>query len=286
VLGRKSGRATRKTLAKAEKQLAKADKEATKAATKAAKKAEKTAVDVRTEAEKAAVEADRQAKKAAADADLKTKKAAADAASEAAKTAWEAAAVAKRLAVPPRTLLEHATRPWDLRRMLATARIIGPLVAPFALQAATASRGWWDERRARQLGVSTVEVAAYRGPTGPTEARLAGLAHTVQDLQRRRGGDLQVVRFAELTNNRLADLTIATRAAASMPSGRRRPTLTAVGRDLDRIDADLMTFLLPGPPAASAALPSSPAASSAALPSSTAASSPLSSPAGTHTVTR
>ena len=112
---------------------------------------------------------------------------------------------------------------------MTSARIIGPVMAPFALQAATATRGWLDERRARQLGVTAIEVAAYRGPTGPTEARLAGLAQTVQELQRRRGGDLQVVRFAEVTNNRLADLTIATRAAASMPSGRRRATLLRRG---------------------------------------------------------
>ena len=250
MFGRKSETATSKTVAKAEKQLTKLDKKAKKAATKAQKQAEKTAVDLQKQAEKAAEEADRQAKKAAADADHKTKKAAADAAAVAATTAREAAAAAKRAAVPPRTVLDRVTNPRDIRRMMTSARIIGPILAPFALQAATATRGWWDERRARQLGVTAIEVAAYRGPTGPTEARLAGLAQTVQELQRRRGGDLQVVRFAEVSNNRLADLTIATRAAASMPSSRRRATLTAVGRDLDRIDADLMTFLLPSAPAA------------------------------------
>lgn len=250
MFGRKSGNATSKTVAKAENQLTKAEKKAAKAAAKAEKKAGQTAADLQKQAEKAAAEADRQAKKAAADADLKTKKAAADAASESARTAREAAAAAKRAAVPPRTVLDRVTNPRDIRRLMASARIIGPVLAPFALQAATATRGWLDERRARQLGVTAIEVAAYRGPTGATEARLAGLAQTVQDLQRRRGGDLQVVRFAEVTNNRLADLTIATRAAASMPSGRRRATLGAVARDLDRIDADLMTFLLPGTPAA------------------------------------
>ena len=250
MFGRNSGAATSKTVATTQKKLTKADKKAAKAAAKAADQAEKTAVDLQKQAEKAAAEADRQAKKAAADADLKTKKAAAQAASEAATTAKEAAAAAKRAAVPPRTVLDRLTNPRDIRRILSSARIIGPVVAPFALQAATATRGWLDERRARQMGVTAIEVAAYRGPTGPTEARLAGLAQTVQDLQRRRGGDLQVVRFAEVTNNRLADLTIATRAAASMPSGRRRSTLVAVGRDLDRISADLMTFLLPNAPAA------------------------------------
>jgi hypothetical protein len=250
VFGRKSGTAISETVAEAEKQLTKVDKKASKAAAKAAKQAEKTAVELQKQAENAAAEAARQAKKAAADVDYKTKKAAAAAAAEAATTAREAAAAAKRAAVPPRTVLDRVTNPRDIRRIMSSARIIGPVLAPFALQAATATRGWLDERRAGRLGVTAIEVAAYRGPTGPTEARLAGLAHTVQELQRRRGGDLQVVRFAEVTNNRLADLTIATRAAASMPSSRRRATLSAVGRDLDRIDADLMTFLLPNAPAA------------------------------------
>jgi len=247
VFGRKSGSAPSKTAGKG---ATKADKKAAKATRKAAKEAENTAADLQKQAKQAAAAADRQATKAAADADHKTKKAAADAASEAATTAREAAAAAKRAAAPPPSVLDRMTQIRDIRRMMTTARIIGPVLAPFALLAATATRGWWDARRARQLGVTAIEVAAYRGPTGPTEARLAGLAQSVQELQRRRGGDLQVVRFAEVTNNRLADLTIATRAAASMPSGRRRATLGAVGRDLDRIDADLMTFLLPNAPAA------------------------------------
>jgi hypothetical protein len=44
---------------------------------------------------------------------------------------------------------------------------------------------------------------------------------------------------------RIADLTTAARAAASMPASRRRATLHAIARDLDRIEADLMTYLVP-----------------------------------------
>ncbi len=152
---------------------------------------------------------------------------------------------AKKAAVPPRTLFDKLTDPRTARRAISAAKVAGPALAPFALKAATSTRGWLDEHRARQLGVTALEVAAYRGPTGATGARVAGLTRSIEDLRGRRGGDLQVDRFVDVTQGRLADLTTAVRAAASMPANRRRATLAAVQRDLDRIDADLMTYLIP-----------------------------------------
>ncbi|MDQ6656796.1 MAG: DUF6474 family protein, partial [Actinomycetota bacterium] len=61
----------------------------------------------------------------------------------------------------------------------------------------------------------------------------------------RRSGDLQVARFADVATGRITDLTAAVRASASMPAGRRRATVSAVQRELDQIDADLMAFLVP-----------------------------------------
>ena len=66
----------------------------------------------------------------------------------------------------------------------------------------------------------------------------------MNDLKQRRSSDLQVVRFADAARARLADLSTATRTAASMPAGRRRATLSAIRKDLNQIDADLMTFLV------------------------------------------
>jgi hypothetical protein len=234
------------------KSAEKAAVEADKKAAKAEKKLAKEAVKAQEEAVAAANKAEKEAARAQATAERKDatayRKAAKRSARAAALAAEKAARAAKK--ARPLTFVERVTSPWQIQRALTSARMLGPVVVPFALKAATTTRGWWDERRARQLGVTALEVAAFRGPTGATEARLSGLAQTVQDLQRRRGSDLQVVRFVEVTNSRLADLTIATRAAASMPSSRRRATLTAVGRDLDRIDSDLMTFLIPRAPAA------------------------------------
>ena len=87
-------------------------------------------------------------------------------------------------------------------------------------------------------------MAAFRGPTGPTAARISTLRSAVAQLRSRRSTDLQVVRFSDVAKARLADLDTAVNTAASMPTSRRRSTLGAVGKELNQIEADLMTFLV------------------------------------------
>lgn len=144
----------------------------------------------------------------------------------------------------PKGLIGSLTDPKTARRALSVAKIAGPAVAPYALKAATGARGFLDDRRAMKLGVTADEVAAYRGPTGPAGARIAGLQSSIDELRRRRTSDLQVVRFADVAKARLADLNTAVRTSASMPPARRRGTLGAVGKELDQIEADLMTYLV------------------------------------------
>lgn len=144
----------------------------------------------------------------------------------------------------PKSLFDRVTDPRSARKVLSAAKVIGPVVAPFALKAATSTREYLDTRKAGRLGVGTAEVGAYRGPTGSVEARLHGLKISVDELRSRRSSDLQVTRFADVATGRIADLTTAARAAASMPGGRRRSTVHAINRQLDQIDADLMTFLV------------------------------------------
>jgi hypothetical protein len=50
-----------------------------------------------------------------------------------------------------------------------------------------------------------------------------------------------------VSRGRLADLTTAVQASASMPAGERRSVLRAVNRELDQISADLMTHLIGAP---------------------------------------
>jgi len=49
--------------------------------------------------------------------------------------------------------------------------------------------------------------------------------------------------FAAETRPRLADLSVAVRAAEQMPSTRRRAAYRAIGGELDRIEVDLLTHL-------------------------------------------
>ncbi len=151
---------------------------------------------------------------------------------------------AKAEAKEPPGLIATLTDRKTAKRAIQVVSMVGPVVAPIALDVSTKVRGYLDERRAQQLGVSPDDVGAYRGPTGPVAARIATLQAAVDDLKRRRSSDLQVVRFADAARARLADLSTATRTSASMPSGRRRATLSAIRKDLNQIDADLMTFLV------------------------------------------
>ncbi len=171
---------------------------------------------------------------------------ASDHAKKSAGSARSAAKAADKAAekAAPRGVLATVTDPKAARRALAVARMAGPVVAPVALRAATTMRSYLNERRAEKLGVPSSEVAAYRGPTGPAAARIATLGTAVDELRQRRSGDQAVGRFADVAKTRLGDLSTATKAAASMPAGRRRATLSAIRGDLNQIDTDLMTFLV------------------------------------------
>ncbi len=201
---------------------------AAKASSRAAKKSGRNAGKAEKRADVAQQAADRAEKNAA----------------RAEKKALAAQQKAEKAKKQPVNIIETLTSPKTATRALAVAKLVGPVVAPVALRATAAARGYLDERRALKLGVTAGEVAAYRGPTGPAGARVAGLRSAVDEVRRRRSADLQVVRFADVAGARLTDLRTAVTTAGSMPPARRRATLGAVNKELDQIEADLMTYLV------------------------------------------
>ena len=201
---------------------------AAKASSRAAKKSGRNAGKAEKRADVAQQAADRAEKNAA----------------RAEKKALAAQQKAEKAKKQPVNIIETLTSPKTATRALAVAKLVGPVVAPVALRATTAARGYLDERRALKLGVTAGEVAAYRGPTGPAGARVAGLRSAVDEVRRRRSADLQVVRFADVAGVRLTDLHTAVTTAGSMPPARRRATLGAINKELDQIEADLMTYLV------------------------------------------
>lgn len=157
------------------------------------------------------------------------------------------ATVVERELTKPARAIESLTDPKLAKRTMSVVKIAAPVLAPYLLTASVSARGFLDQQRANRLGVSVADVGAYRGPTGPTGARITGLRTSIDELSSRKGSDPAVARFAQASRARLADLTTAVQAAASMPGGERRAVLRTVNRELNLVSADLMTHLIGSP---------------------------------------
>lgn len=229
----------------AEKSAKKAAKRAAceaKTAAKAAAKEAKALGTGKAKASRGEARAARQDAKAArrdAKATTRSAKATKREAKAATKAAHEAVAATK-----PARAIGKLTDPKIAKRAVAVGKVLAPALAPVLLKAATGTRGYLDQQRAHRLGVPVEQVGEYRGPTGAVGARLTGLGDSIRELAQRRDNDLQVTRFTEVASSRLADLTAAVQACASMPRARRSEVLRAVGHELDSIDADLVAHLM------------------------------------------
>lgn len=126
------------------------------------------------------------------------------------------------------------------KRMIGVSKAVAPLLAPYALAAATVARGRWDAYRAARMGVEPGQLAAFSGPGGALHARLSRVAEALATVEST-GSDGK--RFATDTRARLEDLAVAVRAAEQMPSSRRRAAFRAIGAELDRIETTLLTHL-------------------------------------------
>ena len=60
---------------------------------------------------------------------------------------------------------------------------VAPLLAPYALAAASVARGRWDAYRAARLGVQPDQLSAYAGPGGALHARLSRVAEALTELE-------------------------------------------------------------------------------------------------------
>ncbi|MGE3661060.1 MAG: DUF6474 family protein [Pseudonocardia sp.] len=126
------------------------------------------------------------------------------------------------------------------KRLIGVGTAVAPLLAPYAMAAAGAARARWDAHRAARLGIPPDQLVSFASRGGALHARLSRIAETLTALDER--GD-EARRFAADVRPRLADLAVAVRAAEQMPSTRRRHAFRAIGDELDRIEADLLTHL-------------------------------------------
>lgn len=130
-----------------------------------------------------------------------------------------------------------------IRRYLGVARLLVPVLAPLVYQAATAVRGQLDVRRAQKLGVGVEQLGEFTGHGARLSARIAAAEQSVTKTEELHSKDAETKKFAEAIRGRLTDLTAAVSAAEQMPTARRKAAHTAIGSELDGIEADLLARL-------------------------------------------
>ena len=126
------------------------------------------------------------------------------------------------------------------KRLIGVGAAVAPMLAPYALAAAGAVRGRWDDYRAGRLGITTDKLAEFTGPGGGLHARCSHLAERLTELER---GTPAARTFAEQARPRLVELATAVRAAEQMPSTRRRTAFKAISAELDGIEQGVLMHL-------------------------------------------
>ncbi len=133
--------------------------------------------------------------------------------------------------------------PGNAKKIVGIAKIVGPLLLPFALRAVSTVRESYDRSRARKLGVPVDDLGKFTGHGASLHARIAGDSVALRDLREQSTGEERghARTYADQAEARLAQLTSAVRAAERMPSPRRRSAHRAVDQELSRIESELLT---------------------------------------------
>jgi hypothetical protein len=133
--------------------------------------------------------------------------------------------------------------PARIRRVLTVSRLLAPVAVPLVYRAATAARGFVDQRRADQLGVPLAQIGRFSGHGARLSARIAGAEQSLRAVQEKKPKDAETNRFVAAISERLTDLSTGVTAAENMPAARRRASHTAISRQLNEVDADVMARL-------------------------------------------
>ncbi|SFS84479.1 DUF6474 family protein [Saccharopolyspora flava] len=136
-----------------------------------------------------------------------------------------------------------AVTPGNAKKIIKIAKIVGPVLAPFALRAASSVRAGYDRSRARKLGVGVDELGRFTGRGAALHARIAGDSSALRDLREQATSEERgaAETYAAQADARLAQLTSAVRAAERMPAPRRKSAHRAVDQELTRIESELLT---------------------------------------------
>lgn len=128
-------------------------------------------------------------------------------------------------------------------RYIGVARVVAPVVLPLAYRGAMLVRAKLDQRRADKLGVAVDQLGQFSGAGAKLSARIAGTERTLTKLSIDKPRDAEVAKFVSTMKQRLVELAAAIDAAESMAVERRRGAHSAISRELDGIEADVLAYL-------------------------------------------
>ncbi len=126
---------------------------------------------------------------------------------------------------------------------MTISRLLAPVIVPVVYRAAIAARGLVDQRRADRLGVPLSQIGQFSGTGGALSARISGAEQSLRQVAAKKPKDAETKQFVSAISDRLTDLSAAVTAAENMPLSQRRAAHTAIGDQLNGIDADLMARL-------------------------------------------
>ena len=133
--------------------------------------------------------------------------------------------------------------PTRIRRVLTVSRLLAPVVVPLFYRAAIAARGFLDERKADRLGVPLSQLGQFSGHGAELSARISGAEQSLRLVAEKKPKDAETKQFVTAITERLRDLSAGVATAENMPTASRRSAHSAIARQLDGIEADLMARL-------------------------------------------
>ncbi|MEU6269063.1 DUF6474 family protein [Saccharopolyspora shandongensis] len=132
--------------------------------------------------------------------------------------------------------------PGNAKKIIGVAKVVVPVITPFAIHAVSVARERYERMRAHRLGVPVDQLGSFTGRGAALHARIAGDGEALRELREQSAsGEAAVAeQYAERTAARLAQLTSAVRAAERMPAQRRKSAHRAVDAELGQIEDDLL----------------------------------------------
>src|SRR5699024_3265527 len=128
----------------------------------------------------------------------------------------------------------------NVKRYAGAARTAAPLLLPLLYRAIVTGRQQVEQRRAKQAGVTTGQLATFAGHGASIKARTQGIRNTMDDNQSLPAG------FKRDIQDRLDDLDAAIDNAEMMTPQQRRRAHSSINREIDLVTQEIQDRITRG----------------------------------------